>query len=440
LNHWCHRNIILLFLLFLSFSLYPLASAHAQSQSDETYTSAARIPKQGETVGEKSLGLIAWPLDLVRKGLDESLYTVEHYRLDDKAKWAYQEMTDHGFYPKLEGLSTFGDSGPRADLDFLRAAGQAGRFPYFRAKSGVGWIPQALFRVYSELGVEKSGETGPYGSFNFHYEQRPREDFFGIGPDTSRGDSMNYKSEATTLETRLGYSVTPKIDLIEKFAYKNVNIRNGDDGGKGLLDRSIRGANGAEFLILGSEITHDTRDFPSDPHKGGVERFGFSYYDGVNHSNFRYFKYRAEIARYQEIFSDRQVLGVRFLGEHNDEFKGRGIPFFEMARLGGYGVYPSLGDTQRGFQRNRFYGESLLLMNLEYRYLVWQHRDFSLDAVIFWDEGQVFNEISQFEFRDFRTSVGGGFRFKILRNVLLSAEIARSSEGTQLYVATHTPF
>ncbi len=424
--------------VFFLFAATPLRAA--QSSSYDAYSRLRENPKQEESLLEKALALPAWPLDLVRGGMDKTLYWLDHYRVLDKTKWIYERITDYGIYPNLQNVGTISDSGIGTDLDVVKLLRQKGNFPYLRFKNGIGWVSGQFFRVYTELGMDKLEEIGPYGSFYFNFEDRPRQDFFGIGPDTSRGDSHNFKSKDATLELRLGYSLTLHTDLKATFGYKTVDIEDGEDDGKGKMDRNVPGAGGGHLLISGLELMHDTRDFPGDPHKGGFEHFKVSYHDGVGGYDFGYFKYRGELARYHEIFSERQVLGGRLLMEHNDELNHQQIPFFDMARLGGYGVYPSLGDEHRGFQQNRFFGKSLFLLNLEYRYLVWQYRDFSMDAVIFWDEGQVFNEFSRFQFKDFRASVGGGLRFKVLRNAILSFEAAKSSEGVEVYARSQTPF
>ena len=438
MSHFSRNKFIRVFAVAaVSFFLSnPLPAAQS---SYDAYTRLVENPKE-ESLTEKALALPAWPLDLLRGGMDKTFYWFDRYHVSDKLQWVYERLTDYGLYVNLLNVDNFSASGLGADLDVVKLLRQKGNFPYLRLKNGVGWSPGEFFKAYSELGWDKTEETGAYGSFYFNFEDRPSEDFYGIGPDTSRGDSHNFKSKTTALEMRLGYSLSLHTDLKASFGYKTVDIDDGEDGGKGRMDRNVPGAGGGDMLIGGLELVHDTRDFPDDPHKGGVERFKVSYHEGVDGYDFGYFKLRGEISRFHEIFSERQVLGGRIVAEHNAEVNHQAIPFFDMARLGGYGAYPSLGDTHRGYQQNRFFGESLLLANLEYRYKVWEHRDFAMDAVLFWDEGQVFNEFSKFQFKDFRGSAGGGFRFKILRKSILSFEVARSSEGTQIYARSQTPF
>lgn len=111
-----------------------------------------------------------------------------------------------------------------------------------------------------------------------------------------------------------------------------------------------------------------------------------------------------------------------------------------MAKLGGTGAYPRLSEPLRSYDFNRFFDESLLLGNLEYRYTIWEYRDFKTDAVFFLDEGQVFKDIGSFQFKDFRESYGFGFRTSLANVMFFSIEMAHGDEGTRIYAQTRTPF
>ena len=111
-----------------------------------------------------------------------------------------------------------------------------------------------------------------------------------------------------------------------------------------------------------------------------------------------------------------------------------------MAKLGGYGVFPRLSHTLRGYDNNRFFGESAALFNAEYRYRIWEYRDWKTDAVLFWDEGQVFRDLSNFQLKDFRESYGLGFRISLLEHAVICVEVAHGSEGTNFYLKSGAPF
>jgi len=389
---------------------------------------------------------LVWPLDIFKKGMDETLNFIEHHRVYDKLDWLYEQFKANGIYTKPQMLSNLRDSGPGAEFNFSEMARLKQSMPHLKATGGIGWIDHKYFRVHSELGVEKKTEVGPYGWGVFNYEDRPREDFFGIGPDTSRGDGASYHSEITTVGARGGYSLGFGTDFAGEFLYENANIGDGKKGnmaqiGQHFPGQVIPGLDGADFLVMGAELTRDTRDFPEDPHKGSNVRLYGRFYKDVGGERLNFMKLRFEASKYVELFSDRQVIAARLVGEHNLELGNHNhIPFFHMARLGGNGLLPSLGDTMRGYVRNRFYADSDLVLNFEYRYEIWHYKNSALDAVIFCDEGQAFNEIGNFEMKDFRTTVGGGLRFKLRRRNYLSFETAWSNEGFQIYARTTAPF
>lgn len=389
---------------------------------------------------------LVWPFDILKKGMDETLNFVEHHRVYDKLDWIYEQFKANGVYTKPQMLSNFRDSGPGAEFNFSEMARLKRKMPHLKATGGIGWIDHKYFRVHSELGLEKKTEVGPYGWGVFNYEVRPREDFFGIGPKTSRGDGTSYRSEITTVGGRGGYSLGFGTDFAGELLYENANITDGKKGNMAQIDQYfagqvIPGLNGADFLIMGTELVRDTRDFPEDPHRGSNTRLYARFYKDVSGSRLNFMKLRFEASKYIELFSDRQVIAGRLIGEHNVELGNHNhIPFFHMARLGGNGLYPSQGDTFRGCVRNRFYADSDLVLNFEYRYEIWHYKNSAIDAVIFCDEGQAFNEIGDFEMKNFRTTVGGGFRFKLRRRNYLSFEVAWGNEGFQIYARTTAPF
>lgn len=441
-------------ILVLSILLLPgFALAQNSGHSEDTYTAKLRQSKYEKPAAvkravayESLLALPALPFDILNGGISRVLEVVETHHIDDKIKWLYEELQYNGIYPNLGGLSGSEGMGGGTDLDWVKLSRQNQRFPFLLAKSGIRWHDDRLFDVHSELGLDQIDETGPSGHLLFRYTERPEEDFFGIGPDTSRGDSASYKEETLKLGAHGNYAIVPEVNISADFYYKDTDIQNGGDSGKGKITEypfpsgPVPGLRGAEFLVWGLQAERNTLDYPEDAHKGTLTRLSAHYYEGVDSSPFSFFKYRGEFSWFRELLTERHVLAMRMLGEHNDERNKSGIPFFEMARLGGYGVSPSTGDTHRGFQRNRFFGESSLLMNLEYRYQVWKYRELSMDAVLFWDEGQVFNEFSEFQFKDFRESYGWGLRVKVLHNHVLSFHVAKSDEGFNYYLRTKTAF
>ena len=373
---------------------------------------------------------LVYPFEIPRRPIDQTLVWVEKYHIDDKLDWIYEEMTRHGFTPRLRSVFGGDGFGGGFDVEFLKLSGLKENFPDLSLEGSTLWTFDGITDYRMKITQENIAGTNVSAEGLVQYEKREQEHFYGIGPDTSLGDGTNYRMERTTLEGALGQSMTETLKIREKVSYQHVNITNSKYGGRGVIDK---------VLSAGVELVHDYRDHPQIPTRGGYEKAEVTFNKGLDNSA-GYLKYRAEAAHYFRVFSDRQVIALRLAGEHNDEVGDRDVPFFNLARLGGHGTYPRFGDAHRGFRRDRFYDESLLLLNLEYRWTVYNYRDWKMDAVLFWDEGQVFGEWSRFQFQDFRGSFGGGFRLGLLDDLVLSVEIGKSSEGTEFYVKTKTPF
>ena len=392
---------------------------------------------------------LVYPFELVRWPIDETLYFIEDRHLDDKADWIYEQMKNHGFTPKIRSISgsRTDNFGGGFDIELLRLLALKDRFPNTTVEGSAIWTFNAVTDYQVKLLQEQIAGTGVRIGGNFGYETRGEAHFYGIGPHSSLGDGTSYRTERTTLETLVGYGFLNTWDARGKFSFQNVNVGDGDDGRRGIIDdifvrrrgQTIPGLAGDEMLSWGLELEHDNRDNHEVPTGGGYERFHFSFNKGTE-NNAGFFKYRGEIAHFFKFSSERRVLAFRGVMEHNDEIGDREVPFFEMARLGGYGTSPRIGDAHRGYRRDRFYDESVMLFNAEYRWNILEYRDWRVDPAVYCDVGQVFGEWSSFRFDDFRVSYGLGLRVVYEKEVVLSIDIARGNEGTEFYVKTRTPF
>ncbi len=387
---------------------------------------------------------LVYPFEIVKWPVDKTLVYVEKHYIYEKVRWIYDTLDENGFTPRGSIVSLTGLGGG-ADFDLLRIAKQKENYPDMNLQSWVDWTRSVIFETGARTGWERIADTGAHVRGFFKYENRPEEHFYGIGPDTSKGEGTSYRMEATTLEAVAGYTWSPQLSTDAKFGFRNINITNGEDGGRGEIDRTfapqtIPGLDGDELITLAWEIKRDTRDSNENSIRGGLQRVGFSFNEGLGNSEAKYFKYDLESSRYFRLGSDRRVLALRFYGEYNSQTENHTVPFHQMAKLGGYGAYPRLSETLRGYGFNRFFDNCAALLNIEYRYTVWQYRDIKMDAVLFWDQGEVFEKLSMFRFKDLRESYGLGARVSIANRVFFSTELAHSDEGTELYVKSGTPF
>src|SRR3989338_5430785 len=93
------------------------------------------------------------------------------------------------------------------------------------------------------------------------------EHFYGIGPDTSRGEGHVYGTEMTKLEPILRYKWASSYHWDTAFTYRNININGGKDGGRGQVgdgpifsrDR-VSGLDGDSLISISSQLMRDTRN------------------------------------------------------------------------------------------------------------------------------------------------------------------------------------
>jgi len=403
----------------------------------ELYKEEPSTPSWAQNV---SANFLAAPFHLIKWPADKSLVWMEDHHIFQKTQWIYEQIEKQGVTPHLTNYSSIG-----ADFDLVRILRQKENFPDLTVSSWINYGHDLYFQVGAKVGLDHILDTGFHTYGVFQYEKRPEEPFYGIGPDTSKGEGSNYEMETTFLQAVTGYSLNPSLTFDFQFAFQNVNISEGQDDGRGQIKgtyspKPIHGIDGDEIITLGVEVNHDTRNHKENSTIGGQRRFSFSFNEGVDDSEARYFKYQAELSQYLPLWSKRRVLVFHFFGEHNAEVGNGEVPFHQMPRLGGSGSKPYLSHTLRGYDENRFTDETAALLNIEYRYTIWEHRDFKMDSTLFWDAGQTFGEFSEMQFSDFRENYGLGLRFSVANLLLLSMEVAHGDEGTNFYVRSNSPF
>ncbi|MDD5084907.1 MAG: BamA/TamA family outer membrane protein [Candidatus Omnitrophica bacterium] len=434
-------SVIILFTLISSAAVVSLPlTAAAATRSYDPYEDnvdyALARAKAKPTTSEKIGEFPALPFDLAKGGIEKAFVFVEKYHIDTKVIRAYENLTKHGIYPKLHGFGGH-DAGFGGGVEINRNIFAAK--PIFEVLNLDGWAYESV-RNYQEYGsravLGNVLSTGVNLNAGIDYRNFAKEDFYGLGPRTSRGDAVNFRFEDTTATTGAERDLPFDFSTDVIFGYSHTKILDGTDDNpeikKYYTEQTLPGRDGGDRIFLDCGIMHDTRDDEQDPRSGGFQTFRFGYYDSFPGKRFKYVKYKAEAAHFIPIFSKKRVLAIRFLGELNDSCDNRHIPFYDMARMGGF-------YTLRGYRFNRYFDEGMMLMNFEYRYQIWKYKDFSADAVPFFEMGQVFPEISKMRGSYMRFSYGFGFRAKY-KNKSVGFEAANSSEGLELYLGMGVPF
>lgn len=423
---------------FLLFTALLVSKAFAD---DAKYAATYVKPLRSQSLKDPLSRILAAPFELIRWPTSKSLYITEKEYLHKKTEWVYDYLKTHGIHPSFGTASGYGFfAGLKLDLPKL--TGVRTKYPDLIFDTWIHYGNEINFQVGTEIGAERIADTPFFSTLFFQYEDRWEERFFGVGPDTSRGDGTTYGLETTTLAWNAGYEFSPSTKAAGHVIYRNNNVSEGESDDFGQINRfpNLAGTQGDDILSLVSDLTHDTRDYADAPTKGGFQKVVFGYNEGVKSSKARYFTYSAEAGHYFKLGSTRRILALHAQLEHRDEINGGYVPFYDMSKLGGYGAPPEVSRALRGYGANRFYDESLMLFNIEYRYAIWEYREIQLDAVPFFDLGQVFGEFSDMQFKDFRESYGVDFRLYVARSNFLNLSFAHGDEGTQIVFRSKKAF
>ena len=202
----------------------------------------------------------------------------------------------------------------------------------------------------------------------------------------------------------------------------------------------MRARRAATTRRVAGSIALDTRDNDFYPSKGSLVEFSTTIFNQtdedideddaqIDRDEYGFTRFNLELSHYLKLFRRGRILAIRLMCEMNTRLsEGKTTPFFERTTLGG----PT---TLRGYSAGRFRDKDLILLNVEYRYPIWEsERDQTgaMDAVFFTDVGRVFNDLKEDTFKDYKVSYGVGIHARTVDGFLFRAGIAWSSEETNL--------
>ncbi|MFQ5825314.1 MAG: BamA/TamA family outer membrane protein [bacterium] len=239
------------------------------------------------------------------------------------------------------------------------------------------------------------------------------------GNQTVEDDETSYSTQQGGILVNLGYALNQRVGWGITSSFKRTEIDRGDGRGGEQFPNDIPGTGTTSLFSIGSTLTFNFRNGWPRTLSGTLIQFGFQYNRELNSSQFEYNRYSVEGQQFIPIpfLATNRRLGLRARLEKLETINNKQIPFYELSMLGD-------AATLRGFDQNRFRGKGSLLFNIEYRYPVWD----TWDAVIFIDEGQVFDDFSDIDFDEFHFAAGAGLRFMSPTGFAFRFEIAASSE------------
>jgi len=143
------------------------------------------------------------------------------------------------------------------------------------------------------------------------------------------------------------------------------------------------------------QVDRDTTNHPFNPTGGAIDIFSIEYAGNFLGGTENFVKYNMDMRRFYPGFKSNHAWALRLKAG-----KGEGeLPQLEKYTLGGF-------QSLRGYEYGAFYGDSLLLLNLEYRLPIADN----FTAVVFADAGNVWEKEESIDLGDLRYSIGAGLR------------------------------
>jgi hypothetical protein len=256
----------------------------------------------------------------------------------------------------------------------------------------------------------------------------PQEDYFGLGPDSKRGDQSDYALRATAVGGRAAVRPFSHVALGAGLEYFVPRIGDGTDDSVPSLSHTFDHAMAPglsqrqDYVRSSAFVDIDWRQ-PLNARKGGWYRAEFSHYDD-RRGGYTFNRVDVDLRHFVSFLSERRVLFGRAFVSTSDVGPGAQMPFYLMPMLGG-------NDTLRGFREYRFRAPHALLLQGEYRFEVWS----GLDAALFYDAGKVAMDRGGLDFHNLERDYGFGFRFNTDNGIVFRVDSAFGSrDGKHLWI------
>ncbi|MFZ0390850.1 MAG: BamA/TamA family outer membrane protein [Calditrichia bacterium] len=248
------------------------------------------------------------------------------------------------------------------------------------------------------------------------------ENFFPTGNNSRESGKSSYDFETGGGGAGLNFNLLPRLKWQLNAGLRHIDISYGEGYSGTFFPDSLPEFGTRKLWQAGSGATLDFRNGWPRTLSGALLQMDYRYTEELSGNRFQFHTLDAEVQIFFSPFflAKNRRFSLRGWLQKNYTINGKEIPFYELSLLGD-------ADNLRGYPQNRFRAEGALLFNLEYRYPVWDH----WDAVIFFDEGQVFNHFSVIKPDRFHWAAGGGLRFMTANGFIMRTEVAASPDHVQ---------
>lgn len=274
------------------------------------------------------------------------------------------------------------------------------------------------------------------------YFDRPRENLFGVGLDSSVDDRSSYRLATTSFLSAAQWRVGTHWKFWGEVGFSRNDTGEGEDEGYPTSQELFPGLEGLEgrfdFVDYGAAVTWEGRDNNHYASRGSYVSLAARFADGVYGTENAYAKYSAELQQYVPLPGVRRVVALRLFGIVTDNRSSahEDIPVFRLESIGG-------STTMRGYRDFRYTDKDVLFGNVEYRFPFWwiEHESgIAIDALAFFDYGTALPNLEKMQQRHFRSAAGLGFRVATYLSFLGRVDFGWSPEGFRAHAGLRWNF
>ena len=286
-------------------------------------------------------------------------------------------------------------------------------------------------KVYNEFDLEYripvKGIKKSRLIFEAEYGNAPERSYYV----NNRSEKRSYASEFGSLEATYRQHMNSWVQMQINVKYRDRTIKTSryEDDADEQIPSSLLG--NSKLITAGTKWTLNYKNGGRRTLSGTQYKVGAGWTQSTQNPDLKFLEYHGAIHHFVPvpILPETRRLGVKLQLHKQENIGSEAIPFYVQNTLGG-------SRDLRGFPDKRFRGYGTVSIAVEYRYPIW---DF-MDAVIFTDQGQPFNNYSDIALSNFHSSYGFGFHLLSQRGLSFRSEFAFSKEAGRFIISINPNF
>jgi hypothetical protein len=271
-------------------------------------------------------------------------------------------------------------------------------------------------------------------STNIGWRDATQVGFWGIGMATSEEARATYRFREMYLEGRADYLTRPWLPLSVGVTYEGYELLSGKGSGPSIEEVYTPATapglgDSPDFVHSDVGAAIDTRPPGEYTRKGGEYRLGFHHYLDLDGGTYSFSRFEAGALQHIPLVRETWVLSLRARLRSTVGSESQ-VPYFLLPTLGG-------GSSLRAYSSWRFRDRHAADASVEWR---WIPNRAALDMAVFFDAGQVTDELNKLRPNRFETAVGIGVRLHARQFMVARLDVAHGSAGWHMTISNKVPF